>query len=275
MTEFRDEYTELLGAYALDAVDDDERARIEQHLRTCLFCAAEVAEHREVASFLAHTGADAPEGVWDRIAAELSPPAPPLRMTFSPVDEPDATGGHGLAVETPDGSHPSGDGDHVADVVPLAGRRSIPARTFVAVIGVAACLLIALGLFAVNQTDRLGKAEDRSETALSTPSSGALTVKLSAEDSATGAQAVVEASGRGYLVSHDLPAADDDELYQLWGKVDGVVLSLGTFDGNTDVVNFQIDPAHIDGVEAFAVTKEKAPGVVASTQAPVIAGTVA
>ena len=273
MSEYRDEYTETLGAYALDAVDDDERAVIEQHLRTCAWCAAEVAEHREVASFLAHSGTDAPEGVWDRIAAELSPPAPPMRMTFAPVGEVDFSPSSDADDGAPKAASPT---EPTGAVVSMDGRRrGIKARTFVAVIGLAACLLVALGLFAVDQNHRLDQARDDEQVALTVPSTGALEVKLSSDSSNSGAQAVVESSGRGYLVAHDLPRAGSDELYQLWGKVDGVVLSLGTFDSGTDVVNFQIDPAHIKGVEAFAVTKEKAPGVIASTQAPVMAGTVA
>ena len=275
MSEYRDEFTEILGAYALDAVDDAERAVIEQHLRTCAFCSAEVADHREVASFLAHSGTDAPEGVWDRIVAELSPPAPPLRLTLSPVGDTDPSATPTVEPTTPDRApavHVAHDG---ADVVPLAGRRAIKTRTFVVVVGTAAWLLVALGLFAVDQNHRLDQARGDDEVALTIPSTGALEVKLKSDTSNTGAQAVVESSGKGYLVAHDLPKAGDDELYQLWGNVDGVVLSLGTFDANTDVVPFQIDPAHIGGVEAFAVTKEKAPGVVASTQAPVMAGTVA
>ena len=75
-----DDFSDLLGAYALDAVDPGEAAEIEAHLRTCAVCAQEVADHREVASLLAHSGASAPEGMWDRIAAELSPPPPAVRI---------------------------------------------------------------------------------------------------------------------------------------------------------------------------------------------------
>lgn len=35
MSEYHDQFSELLGAYALDAVDPDEQAQIELHLRTC------------------------------------------------------------------------------------------------------------------------------------------------------------------------------------------------------------------------------------------------
>ena len=77
-----------------------------------------------------------------------------------------------------------------------------------------------------------------------------------------------------YLLVDDLPATDPGRVYQLWGVVDGTVLSLGTFGADTDMVRFHIDPSRIDGVEAFAVTDEAAPGVVASEEEPVVAGTV-
>ncbi|MGH9223582.1 MAG: zf-HC2 domain-containing protein, partial [Acidimicrobiales bacterium] len=62
---------ELLGAYALDAVDGDEAAAVERHLEDCRICRTEVSEHREVASRLAAGWVPAPDGVWDRIASSL------------------------------------------------------------------------------------------------------------------------------------------------------------------------------------------------------------
>ncbi|MET7422433.1 anti-sigma factor [Dactylosporangium sp. NPDC005555] len=50
----------LAGAYALDAVDDLERAAFDRHLRECGACAVEVAELRETASWLTHAVAEAP-----------------------------------------------------------------------------------------------------------------------------------------------------------------------------------------------------------------------
>ncbi|HEX2575123.1 MAG TPA: anti-sigma factor [Aquihabitans sp.] len=258
MTEYHDDFTDLLGVYALDAVDPLERQRIEAHLLTCHWCAAEVAQHREVAAHLSVTGTDAPAGVWDRIAAELSPPAPPLRMSFSPTGEVDPLG--------PSSTAPPAAPDNV---VPLR-RRSISMRTFAAVVGTAAVLLGALGFVAVDRT----RDANQIATSTTTPGPGDLTVALEGSGR-LGAQAVVDASGKGYLVSHDLPDPGEDRLYQLWGQVDGVVLSLGTFDSGTEVVNFTVDPAQIDDVEAFAVTEEQRPGVLASENEAVLIGEVA
>ena len=50
----------LTGAYAVDALDDLERARFEQHLSGCEDCRAEVAELLETAALLAETTATPP-----------------------------------------------------------------------------------------------------------------------------------------------------------------------------------------------------------------------
>ena len=263
MSEYHDQYTDILGAYALDAVEPDEQNQIELHLRTCPRCRAEVAEHREVASYLSQSGASAPEGVWDRIAAELSPPAPPLRLTFSRDDEP--------APAAP----------VAAPVVPIGSGRSasrkVRTRTMVAVVSVAACIVAALGVVAVGQTQRLNRVEtaleDRSveDLAHDAMASSELNVKLKGD--AGTAEAVVGGNGQGYLIMNEFPAPADGDVYQLWGKVDGTILSLGTFGGDTRVVPFSVDPDRVDDIELFAVTQEKAPGVVSSKNDAVIAGT--
>lgn len=276
MTDFHDEFTDLLGAYALDAVEPDERARIEAHLHTCPWCAAEVAEHREVAAYLSHSGTDAPDGVWDRIAAELSPPAPPMRLSLTP-GAPGSVEAPLRAAADPDEAAPAPDGTAEPDrtVVPIGRARSFSTRTFVAVVSAAAILLAVVGLVAVDQSRQVDRIEDESASGTIPPSAGDLSVKLTGDTSDMGATAVVSDTGRGYLVSHDLPAPGADELYQLWGQVDGVVLSLGTFGADTDVVSFQVDPDRLDGIQAFAVTKEISPGVVASQNDPVLVGEVA
>ncbi len=85
------EMDELLGAYALDAVDADEREQIEEYIEQNPRARAEVTEHREVAAMMSLVGGQAPDGVWDRIADEITTeaggdrPVPQLRLV--PVDE--------------------------------------------------------------------------------------------------------------------------------------------------------------------------------------------
>jgi len=258
-----DEYSDLLGAYALDAVDAEERAAIEIHLADCPRCRAEVAEHREVAAYLSQSGAPAPEGVWDRIASELAPAAPPMRVGIMPTGtavaatpEPDPETSVEPAV-TPIGQAPS-------------ARRT--SRPMLAVLAVAACIIALLGVVAVTQTQRLNDGQTVEEMASDAAANSKLKVDLGGGDDGS-AQAVVGADGKGYLIMDGVAPPEDGKVYQLWGKVDDTVLSLGTF-GDASVVPFSVDPSRIGDIELFAVTKEDAPGVIESTNTPVMAGTV-
>lgn len=82
------DYEQLLGAYALDAVDGTEAAAVELHLADCPRCRAEVAMHIETAALLGHAGAEAPEGLWDRISGELREAPPALTLVRAPAGTP-------------------------------------------------------------------------------------------------------------------------------------------------------------------------------------------
>lgn len=62
----------LVAAYALDALDDDERRAFEAHLSSCPTCPGELAEFTEVVGELADaTSSPAPGVVRDRVLAQL------------------------------------------------------------------------------------------------------------------------------------------------------------------------------------------------------------
>ena len=64
----------LSGAYAVDALDDIERARFERHLAECPDCAAEVASLREAAAMLAHSVDTGPSAeLRAKVLAEIRP----------------------------------------------------------------------------------------------------------------------------------------------------------------------------------------------------------
>jgi len=77
----------LSGAYAVDALDDVERADFERHLATCESCRAEVDSLREAAGLIAETAtAPPPAPLRDRVLADigtvrpLAPPTEPRRL---------------------------------------------------------------------------------------------------------------------------------------------------------------------------------------------------
>jgi anti-sigma-K factor RskA len=74
----------LSGAYAVDALDDIERAQFERHLAECAECRAEVASLRATAATLAETSATTPPpGLRDKVLAEIGTvrPLPPAART--------------------------------------------------------------------------------------------------------------------------------------------------------------------------------------------------
>ena len=76
-----EEVQELLGAYALDAVDADEKELIEYHLDHCPRCRDELRNHREVVGLLAYAGEEAPTGLWDRVVERLNDAGPDVTTT--------------------------------------------------------------------------------------------------------------------------------------------------------------------------------------------------
>lgn len=256
--ETHDEIMELLGAYALDAVDDDERRTVEVHLAECPRCAAEVADHREVAAMLAHTGGDAPEGVWDRIEASLEETPPAFRMP---------TAGEPLVVEP---------GDELAE-----RRQRRDDRRPILVAAAAAAVALVIGLFGgtLIADDGTGGGPDQevagasldelARDALNDPASTKVDL-ASPEDESVTAAAAVEPDGSGYLLGTSLPALDAGQTYQLWGEREGTVVSLGVLGHEPDVVAFHTEP----GTETLMITQEVAGGVPVSENPAVLVGTV-
>ena len=80
----------LSGAYAVDALDDEERAQFERHLAGCETCRAEVASLREAAAMLAETTMTSPSGqLRDRVLSDISnvrplPPETPSVTELAP-----------------------------------------------------------------------------------------------------------------------------------------------------------------------------------------------
>jgi anti-sigma factor RsiW len=238
-----DDIQELLGAYALHAVDADEAEVVERHLDECPRCRAEVAGHRDVAARLGNTGGLAPEGLWDRIASHLEEVPPPMRLHL-----PDAAG----------------------TVIPLAPRRrAVVSRVAAVALSAAAVLAIGvLGAQVVRQQDRL----DRFEAALSDGSAldpNASQAALESPDGDVTGSAVLLTNGTGYLMVDDLPALDGDRTYQLWGLTDAGLISLGLLGSEPGaIVPFQAG----DGIDALAITAEASGGVVQSDNPAVVAG---
>lgn len=239
---------ELLGAYALDAVDDRERARVEDYLHVNPRAADEVRKHREVATMLAFTGMDAPEGVWDKIADEIDGPAPAPGPELAKV----------LAMDpsmTRSASRPPAESREDRD----SGRPSRRMSTWL--LGAAAALaLVVAGAVVVTNLDD-GSDDPIADAFASADADDASTrAELVADGSDAVAVGVIDDGGRGYLDGRALPPLQPDQTYQLWGVIadNGDVVSLGILGSDPDLSTFTVD----SDVAALAVTIEQAPGVI-------------
>ncbi len=237
------EIEELLGAYALDAVDPGEAEQIELHLRGCPQCAAEVASHREAAACLAQVGAPAPEGVWTRIAANLEEPPPELDLA------------------------------RLTSLTPR--RRMLPFRPVAALAASAAAVIAALGVQVVRQDQRIDRLPEIVEkrgldeaVAAALFDAGAQRVQLRTDDGRLIARAVVQPNGNGYLVPENLPPLSKDRTYQLWALVGGRTVSVGVLGADPGVAAFKADA----DLSMLAITAEPAGGVVAPRDTPVVQG---
>ena len=98
----------LSGAYAIDALDDLERAQFERHLAECRECRAEVDSLREASGLLAETSpATPPAALRDRVLADITKvrPLPPLtgespETPETPEDQDDDETGTTETIET-------------------------------------------------------------------------------------------------------------------------------------------------------------------------------
>lgn len=262
-----DEIAELLGAYALDAVDRDEAEQVARHLAECPRCASEVDEHRAAAALLGHRGGDAPEGVWDAVAARIGagdrqgpPPGPVLLPGM-------------VATGVPAGSEPVGIGSH---------RRRRGWRAAVPALAAAAAVVIALLAVQVAHLDgRVTKLNALAaqqgmpalaEAALADPQAQRVSLSLASDPHRAAGDLVILPDGSAFLVEGNLPQLPAGRTYQLWGVTHGQAVSLGLLGRNPHVVAFGLGAAA--PVTAFAVTAEPAGGVVVATSAPVAAGSV-
>lgn len=260
-----DDASELLGAYALDAVDGGELGELEAHLATCPRCQSELDGLREVAGALGNSTETPPEGLWSSIAEQLhhdrpsyeEPPPMPRLVPSSP-----------------------------APFRAPASGRTRRARSAVLVLGVvavaASAVAVVLGIDLVhsqNNATHLQQAaahrpavvpRSAAEVALHTPGHRVVMLENASNDAL--AEFVIVPAGRGYLVSSNLPALGAGKTYQLWGIVGSTPISLGLLGASPHASTFTITGA--TWASKLALTAEPNGGSVTPTGGIIASGTI-
>lgn len=236
-----DDIHALAGAYALDALDDLERARFEQHLARCSTCRDDVAGYRATATRLATATAEpVPAELRDRVLSEIT----------TVRQEP-------------------------AAVRAIARRRSLLAP----VLGAAAALsLVVGGVALVDARNGRDRAEEVSADVIAVATADDATrvdLRGTPDGPASASGSVIWSAslGRAVVTVDGLPALDDDRAYALWFIVDGTPQPAALVDTNDGRVVATVDTPSGD-VEAMGVTDEPAGGSAQPTTPILLAGSV-
>ena len=234
----------LSGAYAVDALDDTERAQFELHLAGCPDCRAEVQSFSETAALIAETQTETPppslrESVLSGIASTrpLPPQVPAPEAPVAPAAE-------------------------VATVTPL-WRRTGPMLVAASV----ALILLGLGVFGFTSlgndngsptTDLAGEVLNASDAMRVTeplPGGGQLTIVRS------------ESLGRAVMLGKDVPPPAAGKTYQVWLQQPGQgMVSAGLMTDATAPTVLTGDAAN---ATAAAVSVEPAAGSTQPTSDPI------
>lgn len=229
----------LVGAYAVDAVDDIERRLFERHLATCAECRDEVASLKETGSLLSSTSATSPpSSLRDRLMEDIAtvrplPPEVPVRQD--------------------------------AERSGVSKRRWFPslvaAAAAVAVIG-------GGGALVATQPWQDGTSQQATATDQVLQARDARAVTVDFEGGAKAKLVRSESHGQAVLVTNDMPTAPVGMVYQLWlQSPEGEMLPAGLMAGGND------SEVLLDGdagtAKAAGITVEPAGGSPAPTSDPI------
>jgi anti-sigma-K factor RskA len=226
----------LSGAYAVDALDAEEKALFEQHLAACPACQAEVAGLREATASLAQSvETDPPPALRDRVLAEIRTvrPLPPEVESERPTTV-----------------------------------RALPVRRRLTAFAVAAALLGVAGVGTVvwhetstsdqgrlSAADRVLRASDAKRVSLALDGGGSASVVRSVSE------------GKAVLITRGMPAAPSDRVYELWLQTPaGAMVPAGLMEGGSATVVLEGDAAQ---ATAAGITVEPKGGSTSPTTAPI------
>jgi anti-sigma-K factor RskA len=230
-----DESHDLLAAYALNALTDEERSTFERHLRSCERCRAELVGFADTAAALA-------------LAVKPAMPLPELRERV-------------LA-----------DARRGGAVVQLR-RAALPAAAAVAALAAAAA--IGIGIWAASLHNSLSNergeraAVSAALAVLADPS--ARLVSLSGGRSGVLA---VRSDGTAALAVRELERAPEGKTYEAWVIRGKTPQAVGLFRGGSKGATLVVLEGRVARGVAVAVTIERAAGVTSPTSVPILSAKV-
>ena len=208
----------LIAPYALDALDDVERARFEAHLAQCVSCQSELAGFVATANRLGDAEElPPPTGLRDRLMSEVST----------------------TRQERP--------------VVVAIQRKSALRRTLPRLAMAAAFLVGAVGVGGyVAERDQANEFRAQSDTITSIVAASDAKTTDKAFDGGGHVRLIAsETADSAYIVAKSLPGLPDGKVYQVWMVKDDSPTSQGVFVSSGSMVM-----KGLDGADRVAITVE-------------------
>jgi anti-sigma-K factor RskA len=245
----------LSGAYAVDALDDVERARFERHLAGCTACQAEVESLVAAASELSVlTEVAPPASLKAKVLAEIATvrPLPPLPVQQDdPADE-TVTSTPPAPVQEQTSTPAAESGSRVEHGDDLAGRRRSRqtrglARGWRVVVAAATVAVLAIGGFTVWRQIDKDPSRAIADQVLAAPDATRYGARL-----AGGATATIVRSNalhKAVIVTSGMSQPPTGKVFQLWLQdATGHMTSAGLMPGGGDqVVVLNGDASHSKG----------------------------
>lgn len=277
-----DDIHALSGAYAVDALDDVERARFERHLADCSACQAEVDSLAIAASELSVlTEVAPPASLRAKVLADIATvrPLPPLAGTLrtdetEQADRPDPTTPTAPAAPAPQPASgqpsPAGQPEEAAETDELAARRSRSARGFSRgwrlLVAAATVAVLAIAGFTVWRQVEKDPQQALADQVLAAPDATRYGKRL--PDGATATVVRSTSLQKAVLITSGMSQPPSGKVFQLWLEdATGHMTSAGLMpSGGDKVVVLAGDATHS---KAAGVTVEPPGGSDQPTSPPV------
>lgn len=250
---------DLTGAYALNALSDDEREAFESHLDVCPSCAQEVAD---LLATTAALGGMLHEPPSDRLRAEVM-----AEIERTTQEDPELPTGATQQV----GAAPTADDAVVAMRRDDGGVAPWLAWMGAAVAAVAVTAAVVLGVQLVDanqQLEEVAGERGQMEALLAAPDARTLVI----DDTEGGeVRLVVSAErGQGMLIASDMEPAPHEHVYEAWVIQDDQPVAAGLFDARNDGRVTALIEGDFAGASAVGVTVEPEGGSPEPTTDPVM-----
>ncbi len=241
---------ELLDAYALGAVSEDEAKAIEEHVADCVGCWEELQAAQRTAALL------------------------PLSMPITPA--PERLGEKIMASAQRDSNKGA-----VASLSAWFANLKVGWPAATATFGTAAAAVLVFAVFTQTEVNDLQGENDQLEAQVVATdesigdivrvatASDVMTTSMAAPgrtqpattDPPAGEYRWSSSEGLGVLFCRNLPQLADDEVFQAWYQTADETVSVGTFESRDGDCHFLVQPVTLEGPPTgVGVSREKYPG---------------